>query len=165
MLRQWPKSTLVCTSVVQFRPCAPCAHVCWTLFSKRPVLQYLLWHTAYMWIVHDSIVYHCFNEMQRWLTVLEWNLSLVGSNQARVTVNGAQASSRPRSVVITPLDTWPPVFSQRQHQAIITQGRPLSTIKAVCKSQCEGAKMPVVRSLRYVMFNWSASYKRIWPMT
>ena len=129
--------TPVCTSVVQYKPRAPYVRTYWTRVTKRPVHVPV---QAACWIFMTIVVCRCFNEMQQRSTVPECNVSLVGSNQARVTINnGAQASSWPRGVVITPLDTRPPAFSQRQHQAITTQGRPLSTIiskvliKAVCK--------------------------------
>ncbi len=100
---------------------------------------------GYMLSVRDCIVVcHCYDMQQR---SPECNVSLVGSNQARVTVNNgssvAQAtptSSRPRGVVITPLNTRYAASSLGQHQGVVTQGISASTIipklliKAVCKS-------------------------------
>ena len=89
------------------------------------------------------IVCHCYDMQQR---SPECSVSLVGANQASVTVNNGstvaqQTQSRPRGVVITPLDTTRhAASSQGQRQIIVCPSRTATTVipkvlvKAVCKS-------------------------------
>ena len=91
------------------------------------------------------VVCRCF-DVQSESPAPECNVSLVGSHQARVTVNNG--SNRPavvspglgRGVVITPLRTGHTVKAQNQRQVFVNPARQENTIvpklliKAVCKS-------------------------------
>ena len=75
------------------------------------------------------VVCHCF-DMQSKSPAPECNVSLVGSHQARVTVNSGSTVTQPtvspglgRGVVITPLGTCQTVQSQNQQQIFVNPER------------------------------------------
>ena len=93
-------------------------HVCCPIRSHAHVRMRItqLSGTRCVLGVHDCIVVcHCYDMQQR---LPECNVSLVGSNQARVTGNNSSSvvqatpTSRPRGVVITPLNTRYAAFSK-----------------------------------------------------
>ena len=112
------------------------------IMQYQPPFHYMHVHGFCMLCV----VCRCF-DMQSKSPAPECNVSLVGSHQARVTVNSGSTVTQPtvspglgRGVVITPLSACQTVQSQNQRQIFVNPARHTNTIvpklliKAVCKS-------------------------------
>jgi len=91
------------------------------------------WHCM-LCVSECVVVCRCF-DMQSKSPAPECNISLLGSHQARVTVNSGSMVTQPtlssglgRGVVITPLSAGHTVQSQDQHQIFVNPARQANTI-------------------------------------